>query len=62
LSALNRERWLYLPVLLALGLSVAANVFWTPTWGAYGASLAWLMAEMLLLLGSAVLYRRFSRS
>jgi O-antigen/teichoic acid export membrane protein len=62
LSALNRERWLYLPVLLALGLSVAANVFWTPTWGAYGASLAWLMAELLLLLGSALLYRRFSRS
>lgn len=62
LSALNRERWLYLPVLLALGLSVAANVIWTPSLGAYGASLAWLMAEVLLLLVSALLYRRFSRS
>ena len=62
LAALHRERWLYLPVFLALGLSVWGNFMWTSAHGAVGASTAWLMAEFALLLVSAVLYRRFSQS
>ena len=62
LAALHRERWLYLPVLLALGLSVWGNAMWTATHGAVGAAAAWLMAEFALLVVSALLYRRFSRS
>ena len=62
LAALHRERWLYLPVFLALGLSVWGNFMLTSAHGAVGASTAWLMAEFALLLVSAVLYRRFSQS
>lgn len=62
LAALHRERWLYLPVLLALGLSVWGNAMWTATHGAVGAAAAWLMAEFALLVVSALLYRRFSQS
>jgi PST family polysaccharide transporter len=62
LAALHRERWLYLPVLLALGLSVWGNAMWTSTHGAVGAAAAWLMAEFALLVVSALLYRRFSQS
>lgn len=62
LAALHRERWLYLPVLLALGLSVWGNFMWTSSHGAVGAAAAWLMAEFALLAVSALLYRRFSQS
>jgi PST family polysaccharide transporter len=62
LAALHREQWLYLPVLLALGLSLWGNVMWTPSHGAVGAAAAWLIAEFALLVVSVVLYRRFSQS
>jgi len=62
LAALHRERWLYVPVLLALGVSLWGNVMWTSTYGAVGASAAWLMAEFALLAVSALLYRRLSQS
>ena len=62
LAALHRERGLYVPVLLALCVSILGNAFWTPQYGASGAAAAWLMAEGSMLLVSLFLYRRFSRS
>jgi PST family polysaccharide transporter len=62
LAALHRERWLYVPVVVGLVLSLGLNRAWTPSWGALGASGAWLAAELAILALSALLYRRFSRS
>jgi O-antigen/teichoic acid export membrane protein len=62
LAAVHRERWLYVPVVVGLVLSLGLNRAWTPSWGALGASGAWLAAELAILALSALLYRRFSRS